>query len=834
MTIFDNWKLADFPPGKGVAQGVFEKEYDDSKWINIPVPGDVHRALIAAGRIKDPFYDQNELECAWVEDREWWYRLHFKGPSEPLKSDERLKLVFHGLDTFVTLWLNGEKLGQHQNMFREAAFDMTGRLRIGQSNILALCFDRALDHVDTASEFYSWGRNPERVFMRKGQFGFGWDWGPRLPTIGIWRPVELRRERRAAIQDVHFYTVELDRAADKALVAVQVRVERFATDQPLTVHVRLGATVERTLMLGGDQNSAKTYLEVDHPRLWWAHDLGEPALYDLQVTCHQDGIELARHQSQVGIRTVQLDQSPDPDEPGTRFFRFVLNGVPIFAKGANWIPADSFVGAIPPERYEMLLTAARGANMNMLRVWGGGIYEHDVLYALCDRLGLLIWHDFMFACADYPEYDQKFVAEVKAEARYQVRRLRNHPCMALWCGNNENQWLHDMRTAWDKPGDYVPGALYYDQILPQAVGELDGQIPYWPGSPYGGNDHNSMEDGDRHNWYVWHGGKPRRFGEEVQTDRSPEGVSFKHYAEDMGRFISEFGMHAAPVYETLRRNIPADQLYHHSPSMDHHNKDNPKNKGDNLMLTVTGLPADLNEYIDLSMIAQAEGLKFGIEHFRRRKPHCSGSLFWQLNDCWPVLSWSVLDYYGFGKAGYFYAKRAYAPVLASFKALTDGRVELWVTNDTLAQIEDTVIVRLGTFEGSVLWEESKPIRAAANSSQAVWCWEANQVAAAPDRYLVVKSANDMFPFNRHFFAPIKDLSRTAVQPEVSITQVSEHKLNVNLRASAYVFFAHLIVSDEATHFSDNYFDLQPGDSRTLVVTNQAIALSPDSITVAWR
>lgn len=832
-TMFNHWKLADFAPGEGVAQGAFEQEYDDRRWMDVPVPGDVHRALIAAGRIPDPFYDRNELECAWVEDREWWYRLRFDGPSEPLEPDERLKLIFHGLDTFVTIWLNGQELGRHQNMFREAVFDVTGQVHIGQPNTLALCFDRPLDHVDTTDEFLSWGRNPERVFMRKAQFGFGWDWGPRLPTIGIWRPVELRREHCVAIQGVHLYTVELDRTADQALVAVQIQLERFATDQPLTVHVQLGATIERTHTLSGDQNSAKIYLQVDHPRLWWTHDLGEPALYDLQVTVHQDGIELARHQSQVGIRTIKLDQSPDPDEPGARFFRFVLNGVPIFAKGADWIPADSFVGAIPPERYERLLAAARDANMNMLRVWGGGIYEHDAFYEWCDRLGLLVWQDFMFACADYPEHDPTFVAEVEAEARYQVQRLRNHPCLALWCGNNENQWIHDM-IVWNKPGDPVPGALYYDRILPQAVAELDGQTPYWPGSPYGGNDHNSMEDGDRHNWQVWHGGKPRRFGEEPQTDHSPEGVSFKHYAEDMGRFISEFGMHAAPVYETLRRNIPADQLYHHSPSMDHHNKDNPKNKGDNLMQAVTGLPTNLDEYIDLSMIAQAEGLKFGIEHFRRRKPHCSGTLFWQLNDCWPVLSWSVLDYYGFGKAGYFYAKRAYAPVLASFKALADGGVELWITNDTLTQVEDTITVRLGTFEGGTLWEESKSIRVAPNSSQAVWRWEADQAAAAPDRYLAVTSAGDVFPFNRHFFVPIKDLRRTPTSPEVNIASVNEHELHVNVRASTYAYFVHVIVPHEATQFSDNYFDLQTGDSRTVVVTNPAIALLPDSVIIAWR
>lgn len=215
--------------------------------------------------------------------------------------------------------------------------------------------------------------------------------------------------------------------------------------------------------------------------------------------------------------------------------------------------------------------------MNMLRVWGGGIYEHDVFYELCDQAGILVWQDFMFACAMYPEGPPTFVEEVEAEARYQVGRMRNHPCLALWCGNNENQWLHD-RIYWNNPNYLVPGSLYYDRLLPQIVRELDGKTPYWPGSPYGGNDYNSMQDGDVHNWQVWHGNPPRRFGEKPRVDQSPEGVSFLHYAEDMGRFISEFGMHASPVYETLRRNIPADQLYYHSPSMDHHNKDTPKNK----------------------------------------------------------------------------------------------------------------------------------------------------------------------------------------------------------------------------------------------------------------
>ena len=676
--MFDLWKLKDFAPGEGYTRKAFAEQFATDDWIDITAPGDVHQTLIESGRIEDPFYDRNEDKCAWIPEREWWYRLTFTSDEKPLRQDERFLLVFQGLDTFVTLWLNGEELGTSANMFHEAVFDVSQRLRLDAPNTLALCFHPPLQQAEKPP-FESWGRNTERVTMRKAQFGYGWDWGPRLPTVGIWRPVTLQRQRYATIQGVHFSTLAIDADSKRALVAVQIEVERFGGEQALEINIALlspdipaGKTLatEQTLTLQGSgaQLSATMYMEVENPQLWWTHDLGHPVLYTLQTTLSLDGSQLEQQQQEVGIRTLELDQSPDTAEPGTRFFRFVLNGIPIFARGACWIPAHSFVGAIKTERYEVQLRAAQEANMNMLRVWGGGIYEHDIFYELCNRSGILVWQDFMFACAMYPEDNPSFVNEVEAEARYQVRRLRNHPCMALWCGNNENQWIHD-RTYWDQPGSPVPGSLYYDKLLPQIVAELDGKTPYWPGSPYGGNDYNSMDDGDLHNWQVWHGNVPRHFGEPADVDRSPEGVSFLHYAEDMGRFISEFGMHASPVYETLRRNIPTDQLYHHSPSMDHHNKDNPKNKGDNLMVTVTGLPDTLDEYIDYSMIAQAEGLKFGIEHYRQRKPHCSGALIWQLNDCWPVLSWSIVDYYGFGKAGYFYTKRAYAPVLASFKKL---------------------------------------------------------------------------------------------------------------------------------------------------------------------
>jgi beta-mannosidase len=637
MTVFDAWRLHEFAPGDGVRAGANTEAFDDGDWLPIDVPGDVHRTLLAAGRIDDPYYDRNESACAWMEEREWWYRVRFDGPTQPLASDERLRLVFHGLDTFATIWLNGEELGRHANMFRPATFDVGEQLRLGAPNVLAICFDRPLDHVPP-EQISAWGRNPERAAMRKAQFGFGWDWGPRLPTIGLWRPVELRRERRAALVGTHVATVELSPEREWALVSVRVEAERFATDAVLTARIQLTtadgtavASEDLALDAPGPDLDGTLFIGIRAPRLWWTHDLGEPALYDLTVMLRDGDAELDRREERVGIRTLALDQSPDPDEPGTRFFRFVLNGVPIFAKGANWIPCDSFVGAIPPAQYTRLLVAARDANMTMLRVWGGGIYEHDHFYAECDRLGLLVWQDFMFACAMYPESDTTFTAEVEAEARYQVRRLRGHPSLALWCGNNENQWIHEMRN-WDRAELPPYGALFYDRIIPEVVAELDGRTPYWPGSPYGGIDYNSMDDGDRHNWDVWHGQYPRRFGEEPRREFTPQSVSYLRYAEDRCRFQSEFGMHAAPVPETLRRSIPEEQRYHHSPAMDWHNKDNPKDKGDMLMQSTTGVPRDLAEYVDFSQLAQAEGLKFGIEHFRRRTPHCSGALVQEYRD----------------------------------------------------------------------------------------------------------------------------------------------------------------------------------------------------------
>ena len=817
------WKLRDFMPGQGPAAGAHLPDHDDTSWHLASVPGDVHTALVEAKRLSPPFYNMNVETCQWVEGQEWWYRTTFEAPVAKDDAATRYLLAFDGLDTFATIYLNGIEIGSHQNMFTAATFDVTEHLRRGERNTVAVRFDPVAATIGDRpwiDDEWKLG-NPARVWVRKAQCNFGWDWAPRLISVGIWQGVTLRRYRGARLTSVFFRTLELKPQA--AQVAIQIGVERWNDILDLTAHVCLerdGQSIVGIVSLATAQGEIQ--LEVPEPSLWWTHDLGNPALYDLTVELRARGEILDTYEERVGIRTIAVDQSPDPEEPGTKFFTFVLNGIRIFAKGADWIPANSFVGQVDESRYRELLELAVAANMNKLRVWGGGIYEKDAFYWLCDELGVLVWQDFMFACAPYPDHDPDFMAEVEREAVAVVQRLRNHPCIALWCGNNENDWIADQRH-WQQPSYRFPGWRIYHELLPPIVERMDGTRLYWPSSPYGGNDHNDDREGNRHNWQVWHGLVfPRRFGQQPERRFTPEGVSFQHYAEDMARFVSEFGMHAAPVLETLRRNIPAPGLHLGSPELLYRNKDNPKDKGDCLMASCIGLPTTLEQYVDFSMIAQAEGLKFGIEHYRRRKFHCSGTLFWQLNDCWPGLSWSVLDYYLFPKAGYFYVKRAYAPILASFKEEVDG-VSLWITNDTLEDFSDTVTVFHGDFSGRKLYEEMLEVRVPANASVKVRHLSFDELGIEDPRqeYLAVCSQSGRFYSNRHFFVEVKDLVRPKPDLKVEIAAGSDGKYEVRVATDVYAYFVKLVVPIEGTRFSDNYFDLFPGQERVIEVWNEA-------------
>ncbi|NIJ37765.1 beta-mannosidase [Sphingopyxis panaciterrae] len=842
--MMDQWNVAAFAPGDGLAAGAAGDSPPPGDWYAVTLPGDIHEALFAAGVVCDPHGEGGEEACAWISTKEWWWRHGFEAASAVV--DERLILRFDGLDTFATIYLNGEEIGQSDNMFLGKEIDVTGRVRVG-ANLLAIRFDPVPLRVEgrTANAWPGLGVGVEvskRNLVRKAQFGWGWDWGPTLPTVGIWRPVVLQRQRIAAIDALQFRTLTLG-ADGSAAVCVDAEVEAFAADEPLALTIEIAApdgavllTQASTLVREGDRDVARVAATIAQAQLWWTAELGAQPLYRVTATLRHNGEELDRRELRVGIRTIALDTSPDPDEPGTRFFRFILNGRPVFAKGSCWIPAHSLVGVLTREHYRPLIEATARGGQNMLRVWGGGIYEHDAFYDLCDELGVLVWQDFMFACSLYPEHYPDLVASIEAEVAYQVRRLRHHPALALWCGNNENQFIQSFVNEATGSQDAVEGALFYDKIIPEQVAKLDPAVPYWPGSPFGGPHANSMKEGDLHNWTVWHGLPPVPDDRSIAAvDRSPEGVAYQRYAEDMGRFISEFGIQASPVMETLRRSVPADQLSLKSPALENRIKDIPKNKVDAMIAPVTGLPATLDDYVDFTQIAQAEGLKFGIEHYRRRMPHCSGTLIWQLNDCWPGVSWSLLDFYGFAKAGYHYVRRVYAPLLASFKPLEDGAVELWLTNDRARDLAGDLVVELVDMHVGTVWRDEVAYAVSDNRSRPIWRADAARLGAAPGRLLTVRAADEAFPANRHFFAAIKDLERPHdARPEYAIEQAGPNEVTVTLTASAYLFFVHLLVPSETALFDDNYFDLAAGETRVVTIRDTARPLRAADVTVACR
>jgi len=828
MTTLSQWELKDFEPGTGLDQGAAVR--DGEGWISVSAPGDTYLALVEAGRLAHPFQRRGEEPAAWVRDREWWWRCGFQAPST--SSGNRVELTFEGLDTFASVYLDGELLGRTENMFLEHVFDVTEHVRAGETHHLAICFDPPSPKALAAGP-PPWPAFSDRVSrtrrnqIRKAQFGWGWDWGPDLPTVGVWKPVRLETRARERIAGVRFDTL----SASKESAQIQITIESPANDA-LMVDIILadpeGGVVWYRRAPSGD---ASLDLTLENPRLWWTADLGDQPLYTLTVRLSADDRLLDETRQLIGIRSIVLDQSPDPDEPGATFFRFVLNGREIFAKGACWVPTTSFVGDVASEPYERLIDQAVSANMNMIRVWGGGIYEPDEFYDLCDRKGLLIWQDFMFACAHYPE-DDAFADLVQTEIEQQVRRLRNHACLAVWCGNNENQALHRINE--DKEGvkSRLFGLRLYDDLMPAILGQLDPAKPYRTSSPWGGTNPNSMMAGDVHDWTVWHGCPPIPEDQMIGEFRSdPEGVSYLRYAEDMSRFVSEFGLQGAPALATLKRWMDPDDLNLDNEGFLARIKDEAR-KADAMMEPVTGLPTTLQDYVDFTQWCQAEGLKFGIEHFRRRRPHCSGALLWQFNDCWPCISWSLVDYDGVTKASYHAVRRAFAPVLASFRRADDGQLELWISNDNAQPIEGVAVLALQGLDGTERSRQDVAFSAPAGGHAIAWRGVAPQ---GDDCVLRAWSPDGAFEANRYLPEIIAKLTLVAgARPTMSVTRLSATALRIDLTADVYLAFVHLVSDRADLTLSDNHFDLAAGEGRSVTVSALAPLGANDLSVRCWN
>jgi beta-mannosidase len=621
------------------------------------VPGCVHTDLLAAGRIPDPHLDDNETALRWIGHTDWVYEtaFHWEGTEDP-----RVDLACAGLDTVATVILNGVELGTTANMHRSYRFAARPHLRAGE-NRMRIHFRSAYRYADEMRARL--GDRPNAYpdpfnLIRKMACNFGWDWGPNVVTAGIWQPIGLHSWGTARLAAVRpLVTVE----GGVARAAVHVEVER-ESDEPLAVSAAVAGFRAETTIAPGERTAVVT-LEVRDPELWWPRGYGEQVRHLLDVTLRSAaGDAVDTWQRRIGFRSVRLDTEPDAHGAP---FTLVVNGVPVFARGVNWIPNDTFVTRMTRERYAERLTQACDANINLLRVWGGGRYESDEFYDLADELGLLVVQDFLFACAAYPE-EEPIASEVAAEAREQVTRLASHPSLVAWFGNNENIWgFHD----WGWPERLAGrswGEGYYLEVLPAIVAELDPTRPYWPGSPYSGRRDlhpNEPAHGSMHIWDVW-------------NERD-----YIHYRDYRPRFVAEFGYQGPPVYATLRRSVGDEPLAHDSPGMLHHQKatdgDAKLRRGLDAHLPA---PRDFDDWHYLTQVNQARALALGIEHFRSLRPLCMGTVMWQLNDCWPVTSWAAIDGDGRRKPLWYALRRAYADRLLTIQP-RDGDPVLVAVND---------------------------------------------------------------------------------------------------------------------------------------------------------
>ncbi|MGW4781368.1 glycoside hydrolase family 2 protein [Streptomyces filamentosus] len=649
------------------------------------VPGCVHTDLLAAGVIPDPFLGRNETEIAWVGRRAWSYGTELAHDS----GHERSELVFEGLDTVAEVLLDGAPLGSARNMHRVHRFDVTGR-----SGPLEVRFGSAYDEAERVRALTGDRPNvyPEPFqYVRKMACSFGWDWGPTVVTAGMWRPVRIEHWSTARLAEVRpLVTV------DGATGHVELRVRTARTDsgagRPLTLRATVAGVVAETSFEGAE---TVLRLEVPEPELWWPRGYGAQPLYGLDVELLDGaGTPLDAWSRRIGFRTVTVDRSPDAHGTG---FAFVVNGVRIFARGVNWIPDDVLPSRITPERYRTRLAQAADANVDLVRIWGGGIYEDDAFYDACDELGLMVWQDFLFACAAYPE-EQPLRGEVEAEARDNVVRLMPHPSLVLWNGNNENLWgFRDWD--WEEPlaGDSW-GEGYYLGVLPRIVAELDPTRPYAAGSPWSGSwDHhpNDPRHGTHHSWEVWN----RR--------------DYADYRAEVPRFCSEFGWQAPPAISTLRRALPGEDLAPDSPGMLHHQKAEDGNgKLDRGIERHFGLPeGDFDRWHYLAQVVQARAVAAGIEHWRSHWPVCAGTVVWQLNDCWPVSSWAAIDGDGRLKPLHHELRRVYADRLLSLVPAEGGPV-LALDNQSGTTWHTTVTLRRLTADGTVLKEAALDLEAA--------------------------------------------------------------------------------------------------------------------------
>ncbi|MDR2868563.1 MAG: hypothetical protein LBV46_03370 [Bacteroidales bacterium] len=733
-------------------------EYN-GQWYPATVPGNIYTDLLANNLILDPFFGTNEDSVHWVAHQEWRYRAilrTFHG-LYPLSDYRHISLVFDGINGCARFFLNGQLLSSEETPFyNQAANNAQRRYTFNLSNslfskrdTLLIVFAPALEEATQLAKKLPYALPELRAHSRIPPYQAGWDWGPNLPGVGIWTSVGLDTWNDFKISDLQIFSHIYDKDAGLEVVTTIVS----DSVQNLTIDYQIenqSVKTDHEVTLQKGVNYIRRELPIKEVKLWYPNEMGEQSLYKVSVHIHGDKREDYRAKT-IGVRDISLNRAQDSIGAA---FAFVVNGKPIFAKGANWIPADFFPHRMTEERYRNLLQSCKDAHFNMIRVWGGGVAEHDYFYQLCDEMGIMVWQDFMFACALYPA-DTAFLQNITTEATEQILRLRNHPSLALWCGNNEvkngwedwgwqEQYDEDIRAQIGNDQKQI-----FDTLLPNLVAKLDKDRAYHSSSPLWGWGHKeSLLEGDSHYWGVWWGEEP-----------------FEVWNSKTGRFMSEFGFQSYPQMSTIAQFTTEADRFLDSPAMKNHQK---HGRGvpiiEKAMQQYFHRPNNLEDFVYLSQLTQAIGVGAALETFRLKTPYCMGALYWQLNDCWPVASWSSIDYYGNKKALHYEVARQFAPTIIACDSFFHDGTNIYLVSDNTLE-SGKIVMQLVDFKGKKIEEKTfDNIKTASNSSTLITHYALNSRYAAKQNKLHLRifyknEKNEILAEKVHFFVYPKEMDK---------------------------------------------------------------------------
>ncbi|KAI1108903.1 family 2 glycosyl hydrolase [Nemania sp. NC0429] len=823
------------------------REYDGSSsserpWLPVhQVPSDVHMDLLANKEIPDPFIDLNELALRSLAEKRWTYRTRFPKPAElSLGSPTTTDLVFEGLDTFATVLLNGAEILKSDNMFISHRVNVTGLLK--DTNELEILFDSAMlrgrELVNEHSHehtFYVRQTEMGRVPVRKAQYHWGWDWGPILITAGPWKPIYLE-QYVSKIEDVWTeceVSEDLQTCSGRILAKIS-QPESSGLSVKISLSLAESVVFEKECTVGSS-GIAETSFSITRPELWYPFTHGSQTRYELKAT-------LGSHDAvskMIGFRRTELIQQPD--QFGKSFF-FRINGEDVFCGGSCWIPADSFLPRVSEQRYRDWVKLAHEGNQNMIRVWGGGIYEHDAFFDACDELGIMVWQDFGFACASYPTYES-FLVSVEEEARQNIRRLRSHPSLIIWAGSNEDyqvqeryklEYNYDDKDPQSWLKSSFPARYTYEYLLPKIVSEEDRFALYHPCSPWGdGKNTADPTVGDKHQWDIWHGAMNR----------------YQEVFRLSARFISEFGMEAYPHIETTRNMITVEkQRYPGSMMMDFRNKaiDHERRLSTYVTENFT-VKYDISSYTHLTQMVQAEAMHFAYKTWRREwgQRKCGGVLVWQFNDCWPTMSWAVVDYYLVKKPAYYAIKNALKPLDIGISreyhdwtsghvdpagSIRDNKFDLWIVSDRAQPVQGNVAVRFISVKtgqdvrpplklGSVTVHPNTTTEVLKNHDIIETTKQSFDVAEF-DPYVIYATVtidNKLVASDIYWPQPLKYLDFDG--RDVAIKDIGGGKIAVSAARPTKGF---VFEETQGVHLSDNGFDIVPGQERVVEVTGASV------------